>query len=1531
MEKQNMQIDESKVVWDKEPPIDASQVKWDSSSDSEEFLGGFDYPTYFDIETFIEEEGKVLPIGQNPQKDFADIIYPFVQPFHAVGTTGAKALNEGMGVFSAHLDTIADYIEEKTGFKSGGFFEAAAKSYEDNTEYWKKKADKSGPGFLEELFGEAVGGAIPGVAEFLLNVPYAGILGAAEAEKEGKSEIGGALVESAKRGMLGLVFKAMAPLKQYLRAPAMGTVFGAQTMAQGGDKREVAKSFGTGMLYSMSSPGGRMGLNELRENIKSEINFRETKARVIEKYAKELPEKPLEPTEQAPEAPVSPEGIPISTKIEMVAPEPIVEAKGAKEDLAEARLPEKSLLEEAKKYKTVEEFVEAQEKVYHGTMAKEKILKEGLKQTISKRSIGMGGTREVESPSFFFTKDKEVAFVFARNRAEIFGGKPEVVDFSIYPKKQLDLTKNVKSKRTVDIFKDAGVDLYEYFGFRNNDLVNPRVPNNLNLTPSELWQLMDDKIIVDGLRKQGFDSALLKEGKGLGVSIAVLDKNIIKSKSQLTDIWNKAQEKPVEGKVAKATEPLADIVETPTKPEERKEPLFTEAQIKRRAKQKATKEQQLNIENAKEAKDQVHAMIRNRRGSLNLSAYETNLFVNDIEKQTTRVQREAIPFVIEDTLIPEGLKRADLEKTLAKDKVKLTAIAEQVKQHFDKGWQKIKENVPDMSAEQIENYVTHIWDIPSAKKQEVTNWFSTQNRFLKKRYIDTINEGVEKFGLTPKVLDIGDIIRIHDAVANRAIENAKFVEQLKDLKYEGVSLIERADKAPQEWIYIDHPALRRGLVIPGKGKMGEKLSPELGNLLIDMGVAIGRRISPVAFGKPVFKAGEYKGGERPEVRFQRFMSDKTIAHEIGHHLDSVLKLGQTFLDSYKTELFEINKERIKSFEGKTGKYGEEYARSKEEQIAEFFASLFTKPDKTSKVAPNATSDVLNRLKQDEVLSKLIDFDFEKQAKNLIEEQMNTMVKLPVKVHPDLARPLKVIFDSRFDHPAIQAYETTNGVLKKTNLTLSLFHHGALGETGTAIMGLAKTANIYFNPVKIYKALVKGEYDIFEREPIARDAISHGLQVGATADIPVNMIQRHLNDFARKTQNIPLANKATEFIRTFNETWDKALWNYLHDTLKIYAYESLCPKIDLKKDVTKQKQEIAQFINDTFGGQNWDALMVDPKTLQIMTWGLLSPDWTLSTVRQALSPTGIGAIHKETAGLRKKMGAQFWLKAGLYFGVGINILNYTFRKWDEEKYPQYYEGIERSFIDRTMKGNTIGHKTHLFAGRYEDGSERYIRWGKQFRELPELFFDDTGFSPISATLKKVGGKLAPVPQLMSRITTGVSPSGFRDDDIYGKKGWDRVLGIGKSLIKSPLPFSSRTLFQDNKEFHVTDIMMPSSKGMTRYKAIELFKYAIKNQDEDFLKETYQFTLMNNLPAYTLFKAGLTSLKAESTKEYNEGIETLTQAIEKLSETENIADLERAKRTIKRIQKEQLDRKIGIDLLDKAIFEMKLSEIMESNND
>jgi hypothetical protein len=238
------------------------------------------------------------------KSDIATAANGFVTPFLRQGYTAAAAFNRGMSTFSAHLDAIADFVAGKTGSDKGGLFRAAADTYEQNRAYWQKKADELGIGFIDELIGEAVGGAAPGIAEFILNVPYSSLLGAAEAGKQGKSELAGALIEGGKRGVLGAIFKSMEGLKTYIKAPAMGTVFGTQAATDGADSREIAKSFGTGLFYGVTGPGGKEGFAEIKRDLEM--------AYVKEKVARrtfEIDERPkFEEEGSQKEKPPAPEG-----------------------------------------------------------------------------------------------------------------------------------------------------------------------------------------------------------------------------------------------------------------------------------------------------------------------------------------------------------------------------------------------------------------------------------------------------------------------------------------------------------------------------------------------------------------------------------------------------------------------------------------------------------------------------------------------------------------------------------------------------------------------------------------------------------------------------------------------------------------------------------------------------------------------------------------------------------------------------------------------------------------------------------------------------------------------------------------------------------------------------------------------------------------------------------------------------------------------------------------------------------------------
>lgn len=450
----------------------------------------------------------------------------------------------------------------------------------------------------------------------------------------------------------------------------------------------------------------------------------------------------------------------------------------------------------------------------------------------------------------------------------------------------------------------------------------------------------------------------------------------------------------------------------------------------------------------------------------------------------------------------------------------------------------------------------------------------------------------------------------------------------------------------------------------------------------------------------------------------------------------------------------------------------------------------------------------------------------------------------VSVHPDIATEVKNIFGGRFNHKVISGLETINAVAKKAMLTGSFFHHLALGESALS-SGVGKKAIGLWNPKKIYKALKNKDFEIYKKMPLAKDSIDHGLSFGALSDVQLSKVNNLFKAVERGTKNIPVVGKGVKLARKTNDLWDRALWDYYHNTLKLTAYESQVAK-ELKrlnpknqKEISKIKNQVAGFVNDSFGGQNFEISKVlgNPKMQQMMQWVLLAPDWTVSTLKQAAAPiTGLVKGNKS----QMVTGAKFWARAAMYNVIIGQTANYSTTKKITGKGKFTWE-------------NDPGHETHIFAGYNDDGTKKYLRTGKQFREAIEWAIDP---------LKKFGGKLSPVMRETIRQFSGSDPGSMFPTEFKDEGFWDSLPKRAISIAKLPVPFSLRPYLKKGspKTFMFT---LPASKGMTNYKTVKLFKNAIKKKDSAKIKRVYISALENNLEAMSLFKISRSSLKSEMT--------------------------------------------------------------------
>lgn len=457
--------------------------------------------------------------------------------------------------------------------------------------------------------------------------------------------------------------------------------------------------------------------------------------------------------------------------------------------------------------------------------------------------------------------------------------------------------------------------------------------------------------------------------------------------------------------------------------------------------------------------------------------------------------------------------------------------------------------------------------------------------------------------------------------------------------------------------------------------------------------------------------------------------------------------------------------------------------------------------------------------------------------------------------------------------------------------------------------------------------------------------------------------------------------ATELLKMSQKGLDVALWSYLHDGLKLATYQlraertrERAKKLNWDEDMlNKALDEDGQFVNDMFGGQHFDVLGISKKMQTILDFIFLSKDWLISTTRHALSIFGYGSIwneasiknfmeyYKHVLG-RGEMTKEDYLrlsrsKSGLLcYGIGFMIgyeglsqlVNAAMRAWDEEKQkekadeirktnPSYKSPYELAYpngmhwYDYLMRGNSLGQQSKIFMGRYADGTEMYIRHGKQFREIPELFFDaKDNFAIPGPMVRRMYGKASPLLRGMIDTYKWYLSPDYGDKEMQRKYGEN--LGLIPKLGSYYVPFAVPT--QKDKEFKMLDLVFPSSKGFSRYKAQDYFKTFIMSEDKQGLAMTYNACVQNGIDPEVQLKAAISSVKALEASEMSDGVTSLQEASKRFDAAKSITEKKKMRQKMKKFlsqsdyktftQKEALDMVQGYLNGDDDLKEMEKAE-------
>lgn len=590
-------------------------------------------------------------------------------------------------------------------------------------------------------------------------------------------------------------------------------------------------------------------------------------------------------------------------------------------------------------------------------------------------------------------------------------------------------------------------------------------------------------------------------------------------------------------------------------------------------------------------------------------------------------------------------------------------------------------------------------------------------------------------------------------------------------------------------------------------------------------------------------------------------------------------------------------------------------------------------------------------------------------------------------------------------------------LKKLELGFSGFHAGALTEVymvQNLIEYGPKKALAYFMKYIFADTLKDHQLPCFANPQDFQEAATHGVKFGATNDYAAADVQNMFDNFRdtlgkiqEKLENGNFVSKAgatvslpfkiaSQLLSLINKGMDRALWDFLHDGLKLATYRLRADKTMERakkygwtdEQLSKALDEDGQFVNDMFGGQHWDILGVSKKKLRIAGRFLLSPDWNASTTRHFLALTGFGSVWNEaTFENFKEYYKHLWAAARgkgeltpedwgrfsrqksalLCYGLGFmvfyegiaNGISAAFRALDEEKERKKAEEIRKTnpsyksmyelaypdgmkWYDYLMRGNSLGQQSKIFLGRYADGTEMYIRHGKQFREIPEYFFNEKGeFEIPGPFVNRLVGKANPLIRMGLDDYNYLSPyrASHSDKELqrkYGKLVGNESLGKTIGLLHKNALYAFPFLIpsQENKEFKAVDFFFPSSKGFSPWKAQSYFKDFILSGDMEGVVMTYQSCQRNGIDPEAQIKAAIGSVKALESAEMSDGVTSLQEASKRFDAAKSITEKKKMRQKMKKFlsqsdykaftQKEALDMVQGYLNGDEDLKEMEKAE-------
>lgn len=455
---------------------------------------------------------------------------------------------------------------------------------------------------------------------------------------------------------------------------------------------------------------------------------------------------------------------------------------------------------------------------------------------------------------------------------------------------------------------------------------------------------------------------------------------------------------------------------------------------------------------------------------------------------------------------------------------------------------------------------------------------------------------------------------------------------------------------------------------------------------------------------------------------------------------------------------------------------------------------------------------------------------------------------PALVHPDFAQAFQGVFNKnayRPEHPFWKAYDSLGDKIRFARVSFSPFHYGALLEHALGALGPKEALNI--------PKWTKGAQELRNNREWQKQAARAGL----TFHRPTSEIgQRGESLLSKGAQYLGEKRTAGKGLKAI-EKGMSYLFDEFQPNLKAITYETLSQ--EALKDAQQKgqpfnentiRQEVAELVNDIYGGQNWEVQKVfnNPETRKWMRRVIGYPDWTTSAIK-----TFADAFNP---GLKGEQARKYWLKYGLSYMTlqgFLKFMNGGFEqtdpdmsvkgvKWNPEKaYDALVNGDPSKWADFGLPdipvkiGNSV-----INPGRTSYGTKLYGHFGKSAREIgnwiqhPLVEFFNKANPLIQATLGQVleyrPGKDKNYPIRPKFVDHKEVPWDGTEPYTTG-----RAISRGKDLLDHLVPFGVKSLVEGEPGKFVGSGLglYPVSQGLSLQKADKYLEKAFTSNDKELL--------------------------------------------------------------------------------------------------